>query len=201
MELLFGERLPSKPKARRADQAHSRDRHQSRRSRARLLRWLRHDRSRRAQDGPALDHGRAWRALPHPHHPATDEGDRRATIRAASPRRSAGRVAAGSATSGSRRRCWRRMPGAGTSINRSSTRRCWPRRSASWKGSPTRRARRVYWQHGPLDRARLHLRHDEHRSATNQLQQLSEEVGPERTLLVACGSFRAERGRATRTSR
>lgn len=39
-----------------------------------LLRRLRHHRRRRAQDGPALDHDRAGRALPHAYHPAPAKG-------------------------------------------------------------------------------------------------------------------------------
>ena len=62
-------------------------RHQPRRPRPRLLRRLRHDRRRRPQDGPPLDHGRAGRALPHPHHSAPEEGHRRRRSRAVSPRR------------------------------------------------------------------------------------------------------------------
>ncbi len=53
------------------------DRHQPRRPRPRLLRRLRHHRRRRPQDGPALDHGRAGRALPHPHHSAPAKSHRR----------------------------------------------------------------------------------------------------------------------------
>ena len=185
-----GQRCLRDAESQKTNKANPRDRHQSRRPRSRLLRWLRHHRCGRAQDGAALDHGGAWGALPHPHHPAADEGDRRARIRAASPRRSAGRAAAASATSGWRRPCSKRTPGAATSSTRRSTPRCWPRRSASSKASPTPRARRSTGSTATPPSAisstspRASLNHE-------QLQQLSEEVGPERSLLVACGSFRA----------
>jgi adenine-specific DNA-methyltransferase len=51
----------------------------------------------------------------------------------------------------------------------------------------------VYWQHGrSTERDFIYVTTNSLNA--NQLRQLSEEVGPERTLLVACGSFRADPG-------
>ncbi len=49
--------------------------------------------------------------------------------------------------------------GATRSSTRTTILRCWPRRSASWRASPTPPATPIYWHARPLDRARLHLRH------------------------------------------
>ena len=135
---------PKPERSAAADRAH---RHQPGRSRPRLLRRLRHHRRSRPQDGPPLDHGRAWRALPHAHHPAPEEGHRR---------RGPGRDhRSGRWKGGGGFRYFRLAPSllekdkwGNWVINKHTTPPCWPRRSASWRASPTRRARRVYWQHG-----------------------------------------------------
>ena len=51
----------------------------------------------------------------------------------------------------------------------------------------------VYWQHGHSSERDFIYVTTQHLSA-DQLAQLSEEVGPERTLLVLCAAFRAPRG-------
>ena len=77
---------------------------------------------------------------------------------------------------GSRRRCWKRTSGATGSSTRTTTPRCWPRRCASWKASPMRRANASTGSTATRPSAtsstspRRHLRHE-------QLQQLSDEVG------------------------
>lgn len=63
-----------------------------------------------------------------------------ARIKAASAKPSAGKAAAGSVTSASRPHSWKKTNGAIGSSIRTTIPPCWPRRCASWRASPTRRA-------------------------------------------------------------
>ena len=124
----------------------------------RLVRRFRHDRRRRSQDGPAVDHGRAGRTLPHPYHSPDKkviDGEDPGGITKAL----AGKAAAGSAINGWPPRFWKRTSGATGSSARISMPPCWPKRCASWKGSPMRPVTPSIGSRA-LDRAGLHLRHD-----------------------------------------
>lgn len=67
---------------------------------------------------------------------------------------------------------------------------CWPKPCASWKGFTYAPSDSIYWQHGYSTEqdfiyvTTANLNHD-------QLQQLSDEVGLDRSLLVLCTAFRA----------
>jgi hypothetical protein len=69
---------------------------------------------------------------------------------------------------------------------------CWPRQSASWRVSPMPQATRSIGSTAIQHRARFPLHH--HRQLSHdQLQQLSDEVGKDRSLLVVCSAFRGRK--------
>ena len=178
------------PKPERLTQRISRDRHEARGLGSRFFCWLRDHRRGCPQDGPALDHGRARRALPThivPRLQKVIDGTDPGGITEATW---VGRAAAGSATTASRPPCSKRQVGQ-LGHQQGIQRRDARRGALQARRLRLRAERDRLLAARPLHRARLHLR-DDADLTHEQLLQLSDDVGTERSLLVLCTAFRGK---------